>query len=86
MNYFDIENEYELHSLQDIGDDDHAVIVLEDIETRKLSFFRIEFKDISMNSRCLNLIRIGLLNDEVKNADASPITKTRAKVFKDGKG
>lgn len=62
------------------------MIVLEDIETRKLSFFRVEFKDISENSRCLNLIRIGLLNDEVKNADASPITKTRSKVFKDGKG
>ena len=86
MNYFNIENQFELHSLQDVGDDDHAVMVLENLGNRQLRFFRIEFKVKDDDTEQLNLIQLGLLMNIAKDTDISPIVKSRSKVFTDDEG
>ena len=88
LNYFNIEKQFELHSLQDIGDDDHTVMVLENLENSQLRFFRIEFKnkkqkETEVETSFLKLIQLGLLMNTVNDRDISPIVKSRSKVFRD---
>ena len=82
---FEIEPQFRLNSLLDLGCD-HAVVVLENVESHQLTFYRINFKVSEKSKAKLQLIQLGLMVNMTHEEDTSPICKQRALCVKDRNG
>ena len=82
---FEIEQQFRLNSLLDLGSD-YAVVVLESTESHQLTFFRINFTVHEQSKAKLQLIQLGLMVNMAHEEDTSSIAKQRALCFRDRNG